>query len=129
MSKYFSLTNDTKVYKNNVNSSFITNLNEPLSCSENSLVGLTDISYSANIIAFRGELNISYITQEDRSVNESLPLKIRQYKDIIEQAFGKRIESSAILLKNIIEGIDVDNNLYEERILNLMRNIVSSIVV
>ena len=76
MSKYFSLTNDTKVYKNNVNSSFITiiNLNEPLSCSKNSLVALTDISYSANIIAFRGELNISYITQEDRSANESLPL-------------------------------------------------------
>ena len=129
MSKYFSLTNDTKVYKNNVNSSFITNLNEPLSCSENSLVALTDISYSANIIAFRGELNISYITQEDRSANESLPLKIKQYKNIIEQAFGKIIESSAILLKNIIEGIDVDNNLYEERILNLMKNIVSSIVV
>jgi hypothetical protein len=52
-----------------------------------------------------------------------------RYKDIIEQAFGKIIESSAILLKNIIEGIDVDNNLYEERILNLMKNIVSSIVV
>jgi hypothetical protein len=48
---------------------------------------------------------------------------------VIRSTYGESTIGSAILLKNIIEGIDVDNNLYEERILNLMKNIVSSIVV